>query len=78
MPQEQPQEEQPSERQIDRSKRDRSTSVECIEDEVSKKAKQATRTDDSHTPNNNPKAATTTQDNPNPHQMDINYNLIYT
>ena len=55
MPQEQPQEEQPPERQIDRSKRDRSTSVECIEDKVSKKAKQATRTDDSHTPNNNPK-----------------------
>ncbi|XP_065909039.1 uncharacterized protein [Dysidea avara] len=52
MPQEQ--KEQPPERQIDRSKRDRSNSVECLEDEISKKAKLATRTDDSHTPNNNP------------------------
>ena len=54
MPHEQPQEEQPPQRQIDRSKRDRSNSVECLEDEISKKAKLATRTDDSHTPNNNP------------------------
>ena len=56
MPQEQ--KEQPPERQIDRSKRDRSNSVECLEDEISKKAKLATRTDDSHTPNNNPKYGT--------------------